>query len=186
MEELLDPVCPDDSIGMGRVVFILRMKNSFMLACDLTAERAEFHQCETSLLVIRRLPVPFVFVFHKVHAFARNRVADNDRRIFVDCPRFVCGVDDLLDVVPINLDDAPVECAKFISQWFKGQNILREAINLNIVAINERRNFSQIVFAGEKNRFPRLSFVKLSIAHEAPCVPFFFVHSRRKRHSDSL
>src|SRR3989344_2102645 len=81
--------------------------------------------------------VPFKFFLHKIHAFARNGVADENRWFFKHGLGFVTCVNDLADIVTIYFDHVPTECFVFFPKRIQGHHIFGEAVDLNIIAVND-------------------------------------------------
>src|SRR3989344_7136865 len=58
-----------------------------------------------------RVAVPAIITLDRWHAFTRRCVCKYHRRLFLYRARLVARVDELADVVPVHLDDVPVESA---------------------------------------------------------------------------
>jgi len=136
-----------------------------VLAFDAPAESAELVKSHFRLFTIGGFAVPFVFAFEFDDAFAGDGMGDDERGLFVNGFGLLHGGDDFLEVVAVNFQNVPAEGFPFGVQAFKGHDIFGEAVDLNIVAVNESDEVVELFLAGKHGGFPIIAFVELAVAH---------------------
>ncbi len=126
-------------------------------------------------------------VLHKVDAFARNGVGDDDHRFFNDGFGHIHGVNNRFNVVTVNLQHVPVKRFPFVAQVVERHHHFGGAVNLNIIAVDNDDHIRQLVLGGQHNSFPVVAFVQFAVANGYiyPSV-LLVIHAHGQRHSGRL
>ncbi len=83
--------------------------------------------------------MPTVIIFHKIYAFTSNGVRNNTHRFFNNRFGFTASIDNLVKIMAINLNHVPAKGFIPLSHRFLGHNFFCRPINLNIIAVHNRR-----------------------------------------------
>src|SRR3989344_2176417 len=106
---------------------------------DFTLHRANLFEKPLSFFARRRLAVPAIIKLNFGHALAGNRVRDDERRLLVDCLLLVNRLHERRHIVSVNFKHMPIECAILLRERLKRHHVFSHPINLNIIAIHDRR-----------------------------------------------
>src|SRR3989344_4484429 len=140
---------------------------SGIFARDPSAAGPDPFQESRRLLFAGRFTVPVVVELYFRHAFPRNRMGDDDGRLFID--RF-CLLDrgnDCGNIVPVYLKDVPVERFVLPAKRFQWHDVLRHPVYLDVIAVNDGSQVMKFILSREHRAFPRIARILFSIAHEA-------------------
>src|SRR3989344_2397663 len=107
--------------------------------------------------------MPIHSVFHKRNSLTLNSVGNNDTRLpgrewgrREGCCYSIC-------IVSVYLSRTPTECFPFLCEWFKGKDIVRAPIRLNLVIIYDRDKIIQSMMTCKEDCFPCRSLIALTI-----------------------
>src|SRR5579863_4610649 len=109
---------------------LLMRQNPFAL-------RRQLAQGFVGLRRIGRLAVPEIVALHVGYTFAWNRVGNDDLWSALETPRALRRRDELRNIVAIALEDFPVERSIFLRKRLERHNVLRAAVDLDEVAIDD-------------------------------------------------
>ena len=111
--------------------------------------------------------MPFSLVLHERDAPAFNRVSNDDGGSEMGVAKTVHPKRKIQDIVTIHLDDIPPKGPPLVCQRFEGLDTLRIAVYLQPVAVDDTAEIIQPIMSGSHSRFPDLSFIEFTIAHNA-------------------
>src|ERR1700735_5113794 len=109
---------------------LLMSQNPFALGGQLA-------QSFVGLRRVGRLAVPEIVALHVRYALARNSVGNDYLRLAFVTARAFCRGDELRNVVAVALEDLPVERAVFLRKRLERHDVLRAAVDLDEVAIDD-------------------------------------------------
>src|SRR5207245_11705908 len=89
--------------------------------------------------------------------------------------------EDLAEVVPVDREDMPVERLPFLREWLERHDVLRAALLLDPVPVDEGGQVVEAVLRGGHRGLPRLADVLLAVAQDAVDPPRLVIHPRRER-----
>ena len=84
-----------------------------------------------------------------------------------DLGGLLAGLQDLPHVVPVDLDDVPAEGPPLVPEGLQGHDLLGGAVDLHLVAVDERGDVVQLVMGGQHGRFPVLALLQLPVPQQA-------------------
>ncbi len=151
-------------------------------------QRAQLIERVPCLLCIGRLAVPFVFPLEFLDALAGNRVGQDQRRLLEHGRGGADRAVDLAEIMPIDLDHVPVPGAPLVGQWLERHDVLREAIDLDVVAIDDAHEVVQPLLAAQHARLPCRTRFLFSVRHETvdPAFAILAIDTVGDRHPDRL
>ena len=107
------------------------------------------------------------------------RVEDHRGRPAVVPLRALRGRVDLLEVVPPRVDHVPLERGELLRERLDRHHVVRPAVDLRLVLVDEHRQVVEAVVPGRHDRFPALPFLQLAVADVDP-HPRHQVPARRR------
>src|SRR3989344_4075172 len=159
---------------------------SGVFARDPPAAGPDPFQEPRRLLFRGRFTVPVVVELYFRHALPRNRVGDDDGRLFIDRFRLLDRSDDCRNIVSIYFEHMPVERLVLRAKRLKWHDIFRHPVYLDVVAVDDGGQIVEFVFARKHRAFPCIARVLLPVAHEAVHAFPATVHPERVCESRGL
>src|SRR5438093_13326489 len=89
--------------------------------------------------------------------------------------------EDLAEVVPVDGEDVPVERFPFLRERLERHDVLRAALLLDSVPVDESGQVVEAVLRGGHRGLPRLADVLLAVPTDAVDPPRLVIHPRRER-----
>ena len=111
--------------------------------------------------------MPVVIVLYLRHALPRYRVRDDKRRLLDYGFRFVNCRNKCCDIVSVHLEHMPIKCVVLIREGLKRHHVFSISVDLDVIAINDRREPGEAVFPREHRRFPCVPLLLFRVAHHA-------------------
>src|SRR3990172_13109097 len=133
------------------------------------------------LLVCRRGSMVLDFVFHEGDPFPLHGPGNDDRGAPLRPLSLLDRGEDLPEVVAIDREDVAVEGLPLVLQRLEGHDVLRAALLLDPIAVDDCGEVVQTVLRGGHGGLPRLPDALLTVAHEAIHAPRRVIHPRGER-----
>src|SRR3990172_4209057 len=130
------------------------------------------------------LAVPRGAVLHERHALALDGVSDDNARAGRRRSRALQRLDDLVLVVAVDLLHLPAEGAPLIGERLLAHDVDDEAVVLDAVAVDDRREVGEAVVRRRHRRLPALALIQLAVAEEAVDAVVAPVEPRRQALAD--
>lgn len=114
-----------------------------------------------------RLAVPLELAFEFGDALRGYSVGDDDGRLVENRMCFADGTVDVAEVVAVAFLDMPVPGAPFIDERIQGHDVLGEAVDLDVVPVDDGGQILYLLLASEHGTFPGIARVQFAVRHEA-------------------
>ena len=140
----------------------------------------ELRETVPHLIHLRRPAVPARDVLHEVDTLALDGVGQDQGRLAFDVTGLLERGQDLLHVVPVDVDDVPAEGAVLVLQGLDVHHVLDPPIDLKAVPVDDRTDIVQLEVARRHDGFPDLPFLLLTVPHQAVGAVVSVVQIRRQ------
>ena len=127
----------------------------------------ELRETIPHLLRVRRPAVPTGDVLHEVDALALDGVGQNHGRLALNVTCLLERGQDLLHVVPVDVNDVPVERAVLVRQGLDVHHVLDPPVDLKAIPVDDRTEVVQLEVASLHDGFPDLPLLLLPVPHQA-------------------
>src|SRR5215472_876007 len=127
--------------------------------------------------------MPGDIVLHEAYPLAFDRAGPDQRRSAAGLPSFRQRLEDLLEIVPVDLKDVPVEGAPLGVDRLEIHHLGDVAVDLSIVVVEDDGEGIELEFGSAHRRFPDLPLLRLTVANHAVDVELAAAQLGGNRHS---
>ena len=103
-------------------------------------------------------------VLHETHTLAFDGLGNQHGWFAFGCSSFPEGCVDGVEIVAVEIDNVPAEATPFVGEGLEFEDVLDEAIELNLVIVDDCSAVVDFVKSSEHRRFPDLSFLDFAIS----------------------
>ena len=110
--------------------------------------------------------MPFILALKLGHALSGYGIGDDERGFPKDCFGLLHCRINIGKIVSAYFNHMPVERFPFLLQRIQRHDILRIAVNLYVIAVNDGNKIVQLFACGQLCRFPHFATLLFPIGHE--------------------
>ena len=137
------------------------------------------------LLVVGRLAMPAGVVLHEAHALALDGLGQNHSGLALGGGSFLEGLDDLVIVVAVDLDDVPAEGLALLVQRLGGHDVGGAAVDLQAVHVDDGAQVVQLILGSGHESLPNLALGDFAVAQDGVDAVIPVVELAAQSHTDS-
>ena len=116
-------------------------------------------------------------ILHEADALAFDGVGENDHGLAHDRAGLREGLDQLVHVVAVNVQNLPAKGGVFLIQRLDFHHVLHPAVNLQTIGVDDGDDVIQMEMSGFHGGFPNLALLLFAVAHQAEDFVLLLVES---------